>query len=124
MATTTKPCKKCGRTLSTTISLDRGYGPVCWEKEGKFLAMPGRNQELAELKRELAGLKAELRALKAHGFSNFKSTFQREPFPTNNQKGEVNYLDPLYGKAQEKTLAMAGGSLLAELKDALPATVI
>ena len=72
MATTTKPCKRCGRILSTNLSLSRGFGPVCWEKEGKFLAMPGRNQELAELKRELASLKAELRALQRSGFTNFK----------------------------------------------------
>lgn len=79
-------CKRCGRALSTDLSTSRGYGPVCWEKEGKFMAMPGRNQELAELKRELASLKAELRALQRSGFSDFKVSPPNEliPMPKHN----------------------------------------
>jgi len=84
MATTIKPCKRCGRALSVDLSLERGYGPVCWEKEGKFMVMPGRNQELAELKRELASLKAELRALQRSGFTNFKVTHPNGFTPTHN----------------------------------------
>lgn len=25
-------CKRCGRRLSNSKSLERGYGPICWKK--------------------------------------------------------------------------------------------
>lgn len=28
-------CKRCNRKLHDEISIDRGYGPVCWEKVQK-----------------------------------------------------------------------------------------
>jgi len=26
-------CNRCGKPLTNEISLDRGYGPVCWSKQ-------------------------------------------------------------------------------------------
>ncbi|PAE27888.1 hypothetical protein CHI07_16960 [Paenibacillus sp. 7884-2] len=34
----TGSCKLCGRELTDEISLERGYGPVCYEKHLKAVA--------------------------------------------------------------------------------------
>lgn len=29
-------CKRCNRKLTSTVSIERGYGPTCWAKEKEF----------------------------------------------------------------------------------------
>lgn len=42
-------CKRCGRKLIAPESVERGYGPVCWEKEGKWEAQHRASQSNGEL---------------------------------------------------------------------------
>ena len=51
-------CKRCERKLTDPISKDRGYGPVCWEKEGQF-----KQPRIQELEAKIDRLEKQIAAL-------------------------------------------------------------
>ena len=50
-------CKRCGHKLTDPISVERGYGPTCWQKEGRFLVNVPQNEEIEALRKEVKALK-------------------------------------------------------------------
>lgn len=68
MVQKTKKCKRCGRKLSDPLSMERGYGPVCWEKEGRYRQEPifnMENERIAQLEATVNKLKKQIDALQA-----------------------------------------------------------
>lgn len=43
--------------MKDPVSVARGYGPTCWEKEGRFLVNIPQHEEIEALRREVKALK-------------------------------------------------------------------
>ncbi len=57
-------CDRCGRKITDPVSVERGYGPTCWEKEGQYKTTP--QPMIEELIVKVERLEKELFNLQAH----------------------------------------------------------
>lgn len=115
-------CKRCGRKLKRTeLNVSRGYGSVCWEKEGKYATLArtirgDQNQEIADLRKEVRALKVLIAGLTTRG-NGTNGTPQAEIKTKNKAPMERQMIRP----QQKETVAMMGNAFGSELMGALKA---
>ncbi len=102
-------CKRCGRKLkSTPLNLQRGYGSVCWEKEGQFVTMykATPQPEIEYLVAKIEQLEKQLFNLQAHPIVPRSAL---PPVPNGNGNGSI--------KERREIPLMDGGWDVSELQE-------
>ena len=101
-----KICKKCGRRITNQHQpgYAAGYGPVCWEKTGKYVTQTAHG-ELNALRAEVLELRKIVNELKAARFTAPPQQVSALPAVPNGNGGG------------SKIAILAGGWDVSELKD-------
>ncbi len=81
-------CNRCGRKITDKLSVKRGYGPTCWEKEGQFVTMHNvtPQPEIKELIAKIERLEKQLFNLQAPPIA-VRSPLP--PVPNGNGNGQI-----------------------------------
>lgn len=98
-------CNRCGRKITEKLSVERGYGPTCWEKEGQYVTMHNATPQpmIEELIAKIERLEKQLFNLQAHPRAVLP------PVPNGNGNGQI--------KERSEIPRMVGGWDVSELHE-------
>ena len=97
-------CNRCGRKITDSVSVERGYGPTCWKKEGQYKTTP--QPRIEELIAKIERLEKQLFNLQAHPPA-VRSPLP--PVPNGNGNGHI--------KERSEIPLMDGGWYVRELQE-------
>ena len=100
-----KTCIRCERKITDQVSVERGYGPTCWEKEGQYVVKykTTPHPKIEELIAKINRLEKQLFNLQAHPRAVLP------PVPNGNDNGQI--------KERSEIPLMVGGWDVSELQE-------